>query len=190
MSSMANAIRRMAAEQDAGLGQNRFGTVQSVDPVRHMAKVLLQPEEVLTGWLPIVTTAAGAGWGMTAALTAGQQVFVAADSGDGQHGVILGAVHSSAAMPGKAFSTTTENGNGTPAQPGEFLLRHASGSCLRLCADGTVYIQGDVNIRGNLHVEGNVSDLIGTLDGLRQHYNLHKHMAPNGQTGLPVAQDP
>ena len=190
MNQMANAIRRMAAQQDAGLGQNRFGTVQSVDPVLHLAKVLLQPEEVLTGWLPIVTTTAGAGWGITAALTAGQQVFVAADSGDGQHGVILGAVHSSAAMPGVAYSNTTETGDGTPAQPGEILLRHASGACLRLCADGTVYIQGDVNIRGNLHVEGDLSDRTGMLNGLRQHYNTHRHSAPGGTTGFPYSQDP
>ena len=57
MTHMMNAMRRVAAQQDAGIGQNRFGIVQSVDPVRHLAKVMLQPDAVLTGWLPIVSRA-------------------------------------------------------------------------------------------------------------------------------------
>ena len=190
MSRMVNAVRRMAAEQDAQQGQNRFATVQSVDPARHLARVMLQPEGVLTGWLPIGTMAAGAGWGITAALTPGQQVFVSPDSGDGQHGVILCAVHSEASAPSVAFSNATETGDGTPAQPGELLLRHALGACIRLCADGTIYMQGTVNIRGDLHVQGDVFDQIGKLDGLRQHYNQHTHQAPNGPTGRPTPLDP
>lgn len=190
MTHLANAIRRMAAEQDATQGQNRFAVVQSVDPNKHVARVMLQPEHVLTGWLPILTVAAGPGWGMAAQLTPGQQVLVTPDSGDGQHGVILGAVHSEASAPPVAYSGTRETGTGTPAQPGEWMVRHVSGSCIRLCNDGSIYMQGNINIRGNLHVEGDVSDRIGQLDGLRQHYNQHTHQAPNGPTGRPTPLDP
>ena len=188
--SIENAMRRIAAQQDAGMGQGRFGIVQSVDAAQHMVRVTIKPEGVVTGWLPVVTMAAGPGWGMNIGLTPGQQVYVASDSGDGQHGVVLGAVHSQASLPPKTYSANAETGDGTPAQPGEVVIRHASGACIRLCADGSIYMQGPVNIRGDLHVQGDVFDKIGRLDGLRQHYNTHTHQAPNGATGAPTPLDP
>ena len=63
MDKLTNAIRQQAAAIVAQMGQPRWGVVQSVDPSRPAAKVLIQPEGVLSGWLPIATTAAAGGRG-------------------------------------------------------------------------------------------------------------------------------
>ena len=39
------------------------GLITSVDQTTYMAKVMLMPWEIETGWLPIGTIAAGPGWG-------------------------------------------------------------------------------------------------------------------------------
>lgn len=56
---------------------------------------------------------------------------------------------------------------------------HQSGSFLKLCNDGTVQIKGD------LHVSGDVYDRNGSLDRLRQHYDIHTH----GNGARPSPQD-
>ena len=66
MEGLFNAIRAQGALQDGQSGQARCGIVQSFDPATYCAKVTLQPENVLTGWLPIATAWVGAGWGLAA----------------------------------------------------------------------------------------------------------------------------
>ena len=66
MEAWLNAIRAQAGMISGAAGQVRCGTVQSVDPSTYCAKVTLQPEGVLTGWLPIAATWVGAGWGLVA----------------------------------------------------------------------------------------------------------------------------
>jgi hypothetical protein len=48
-------------------------------------------------------------------------------------------------------------------------LVHQSGSFLKLVADGTIRINGDV------HVNGDVYDKHGSLDRLRRNYDAHVH---------------
>ncbi len=175
-----NAMRRQAAQQDASSGQPRWGTVANVDSANQLARVLLQPDGVLTGWLPIASAGAGPGWGVVSIPTAGQQAFVIPDGGDAQHGVIVGFGHSTASAPPKVPSAAAGDGNSpSNGQPGETLLVHASGACIRLCADGTIYIRApQVNIDGDLHVSGDVfdrKDAHGTLQTLRAAHNQHHH---------------
>lgn len=165
MDSFINAMKSHAAALDGMAGQARFGLVASVDPARGTARVRLQPEDVLTGWLPVLSPWVGNGWGLVAPLSAGDQVLVVAQEGDAEHGVIVGAAFSLQRPP-------------PVAAPGELLLRHATGTSLRLANDGTVRVQGD------LHVEGDVFDRHGPLDRLRQRYDGHTHPF-GGLTSLP-----
>ncbi len=171
MDRLLNAIKAHTAAQDAAAGQPRFGVVTSVDPAAGTARVQLQPDGVLTGWLPVLSPWVGAGWGISCPPSPGDQVLVLPQEGDAEHGVIAGRAWSALAA-----------GPATPV--GELWLTHQSGSYLRLLNNGTV------SVRGDLHVEGDVYDRQGPLDGLRQAYNLHRHSdAQGGLTGFAEPQD-
>ncbi len=171
MERLLNALKGQAAAQDASTGQPRFGTVTSVDPQAGTARVRLQPDGVLTGWLPLLSPWVGAGWGMSCPPAPGDQVLVVPQEGDAEHGAVVA----------RAWSVDAS----APATPvGELWLTHKSGSWVRLLNDGTV------SVRGDLHVDGQVFDRHGSLDGLRQHYNQHRHPDPQGgMTGMPQPQD-
>ncbi len=169
MQRFLNAMKAHAAALDRAQGQPRFGLVTSVDPNRYAARVTLQPEGVLTGWLPILSAWVGGGWGLVCPPQPGDQVLVLAQEGSADNGVIVGASFSDAARPP----------GGVPA--GEFWLVHASGSFLKLANDGTVRINGD------LHVAGDVYDNAGSLARLRGHYDQHTH--PGHADTPPSPQD-
>jgi phage baseplate assembly protein gpV len=162
MDLFSNVSKSHAAGLDGLGGVARFGLVSSFDPNAYAARVMLQPENVLSGWLPIVSAWVGAGWGLAAPLTPGDQVLVVAQEGSAEHGVILGAVWSVVDAP-------------LPAPAGELWLRHQTATT--------------VNITGNLVVSGNISDqggAHGTLAALRSAHDNHTHADPQGgETGLP-----
>lgn len=155
----------------SGLAQPRMGVVTSSNPQTAMAKVLLQPEGVLTGWLPVLTQWVGSGWGLACPPSPGDQVLVIPQEGDAQHGLIVGRLFSNSNRPPQV-------------DPGEIALSHQSGCSIRLLNSGIIAINGD------LHVTGDVYDPHGSLAKLRNDYNVHTHQAANGQgTSPPVPQD-
>ena len=166
MDSLMNALKGQAAAQDQAGGAPRFGVVTSVDPQTATARVTLQPEAVLTGWLPLLSPWAGNGWGLFSPPSPGDQVLVIPQEGDAEHGLILATSWSATTLPPQ-----------TP--PGEFWLIHQSGSFLKLQNDGTIQVKGD------LHVAGDVYDSHGALSGLRAHYNAHVHPPQTSTTNLP-----
>ncbi|OYV32514.1 MAG: baseplate assembly protein [Acidocella sp. 20-61-6] len=177
MDHLWNMVKAQAGGLDGLGGVARFGLVSSFDPSAYAARVLIQPENVLSGWLPILSAWVGSGWGLAAPLTPGAQVLVIAQEGDAEQGVILGAVWSAVDQP-----------LGTPG--GELWLQHQSGSFLKLHNDGTISLQAPVvNVGGDLVVSGDISDQSGahgTLASLRNTYDMHTHADPQGGvSGLP-----
>jgi hypothetical protein len=168
---LMNAIKAHASSLDRSSGQIKFGTVTSVDIQNATARVLFQPDGILSGWLPVLSQWVGNGWGMICPLTPGEQVVIAPQEGDVEQGIIIG----------RSFSAKQR----TPVVPaGEFWLVHQTGCFLKLCNDGTVRMSGD------LHVEGDVYDRQGSVSALRGHYNAHTHLVPrNAATGLPSPLD-
>jgi phage baseplate assembly protein gpV len=174
-----NAVKARASALDGLGGQARFGLVSSFDPQAFAARVLVQPENILTGWLPVLAPWVGAGWGLAAPLSPGDQVLMLCQEGDSQQGVIVGAVWSAATQ--------------APGAPvGECWLVHASGSFVKLQNDGTITLKAPtVSIKGNLLVSGEISDLAGqhgSLDRLRQAYDGHVHADPQGGSTGPVSE--
>jgi len=172
-----NAVKARAGGMDGLTGVARFGLVSSFDPAAYAARVMMQPENVLSGWLPILSPWVGAGWGLAAPLTPGDQVLVLAQEGHSEQGVIVGCVWSAVDTP-------------VPAAVGELWLKHQSGSFIRLVNDGTISLTaGTVNVTGNLVVSGDISDRAGahgTVAAFRNAYDSHTHADPQGgQTGLP-----
>jgi len=177
MDQFWNMVKANAAGLDGQGGVARFGLVSSFDPNAYAARVLIQPENVLTGWLPVVSPWVGAGWGLAAPLTPGAQVLVVAQEGDAEHGVVAGCSFSDAQRP--------------PATPvGEIWITHQTGSRLRLLNDGTVRISGDLHVDGNVYVSNDIADGHGALSSLRVHYDAHTHTDSHGDvTGIPTPQD-
>lgn len=171
MDRLLNAIKAHSGAQDAATGQPRFGKVTSVDPTQGTVRVQLQPEGVLTGWLPVLSPWVGAGWGLSCPPSPGDQVLVLPQEGDAENGVVAARAWSQDAAVPK-----------TPV--GELWLTHRSGSYLRLLNDGTIAVRGDI------HVDGDVYDRHGSLAQLRDHYNQHMHTdSRGGTTGPPQPQD-
>jgi phage baseplate assembly protein gpV len=169
MDRFLNALKAQSAAMDASWAQPRFALVTSVDPSRPAVRVSLQPEGVITGWLPVLSPWVGAGWGLACPPSPGDQVLVIAQEGDAEHGVVVGRAWSDQARP--------------PAAPaGEFWLVHQTGAAIRLKSDGAVHIQGNVIVTGTLTTTGDIADRYGSLNTLRVHYNAHLH--PDAQGGL------
>ena len=154
-----------------GLAQPRIGTVTSSNAQTATVKGFLQPEGVLTGWLPVLTHWCGSGWGMACPPNPGDQVVIIPLEGDAQHGLVVGRLYSNLVRPPQA-------------EPGEINLSHQSGCSIRLLNSGIVAVEGD------LHVSGDVYDSHGALSKLRNDYNVHTHIASNGQdTSGPLPVD-
>jgi phage baseplate assembly protein V len=171
MDRLLNVIKMHADALIHAMGRPRFGTVASVDPSAATVRVILQPEGVLTGWLPILSLWTGEGWGMVCPPSPGDQVMIIPQEGQADHGVVIGRAFSNQARP--------------PAAPvGEFWLVHGSGSFIKLQNDGTIRISGD------LHVAGDVYDQQGALSRLRMHYDTHTHTdSRGGVTSITNEQD-
>ncbi len=167
MDNFLNHLKAQAAQLDQGWAQPRLGVVASVDPVSFTARVTLQPEGVLSGWLPVASAWVGAGWGLACLPAPGDQVLVLWQEGDAEHGIVAARLWSSMAPP--------------PAAPvGEFWIVHRSGSFLKLHNDGSIESSACTwTHTGNLHVNGDVFDSHGALSALRGHYNEHVHPPSN-----------
>ena len=163
---LSNAIKSHAASLDQSTGQIRFGTITSVNFVNATARVLIQPDGVLSGWLPLLSQWVGNGWGMVCPPNPGDQVLLVPQEGDIEHGIIIGRSYSSRQKP--------------PIAPcGEFWLVHQTGSFLKLCNDGTIQMSGD------LHVNGDIYDRQGRMADLRTRYNSHTHHVPPDKLSSP-----
>ena len=100
-----NAVLRIIDRNTAGRHSKRIGLCTAWDPVKHLAKVMFQPEGHETGWLPVHTMAAGNGVGHMTGLTpgdgisTGDQVEVTYQEGDFETGSITARVHSAVDTP-------------------------------------------------------------------------------------------
>lgn len=152
------AIQRVLADRAAV----RYALVTNYDPATHMAMVNLMPEQIVTGWLPILVHWVGNSFGLYVGLDIGNQVLVAHVEGDPNAGIIIGRLNSDSEVPAKV-----------PA--GEAWAVHKSGSFLKFTNDGKVALnsQSDLNVTVggdvNMTVQGKVTasatefDLTGDL---------------------------
>jgi Type VI secretion system/phage-baseplate injector OB domain len=167
MNRLQNAMISQSFLAERRIGQPRFGVVASVDPIRSMVRVRFQPENVLSGWLPLLCSWIGSGWGVACSPNPGDQVVIIPQEGDLGAGIVIGSVYSANQRP--------------PVAPvGEYWLVHQSGASLKLVNDGTIRVDG------NLYVNGDIYDRQGSLNNLRQIYNIHTHPGfQQSTTGTP-----
>ena len=173
MDSFLNHIRGQSAQLDQSWAQPRLALVSSVNPTSASVRVMIQPENVLSGWLPVSSAWVGAGWGLCCLPSPGDQVLVLWQEGDAEHGIVVSRLWSATATP--------------PNAPvGEFWLMHKSGSFLKLLNDGSITSSAASWVHtGDLRVSGNVIDNYGSLAELRGHYNAHVH-PPSNSPPTPI----
>jgi hypothetical protein len=179
--------------QASQAGQPRIGLVQSYDPEQHAVRVTIQPEDVMSGWIPVGVMAAGGGT-FRAAPSLNSQVVILPQEGDIENGIVVCSLHSVADPVPKVGDTDPNTGTAAvPLQPGEGeWVGNGGGSALRMTQSGVVVI-GDLGVSGDIVCKGNVSDSVGTLNGLRQHYDSHAHpgvQSGSSQTGTTTQPDP
>ena len=194
MNELLGAARIQAALQNSRRVYQKIGIVTSYDPERYQARVELQPEGILTGWLPISSQWVGANWGLFMPPSIDQHVKVEFIEASLDAGIITGMQFSDAFPP-----------ISVPA--GEMLMQHKAGSLLQFHNDGTVHLvsagtltseapqwnhTGPMKLDGDLDVTGDISDqngAHGTVRDLRDTYNGHDHNDPQGGVvGIPNQQ--
>lgn len=127
---LLNLIRREVMKALSGRATVKKGTVTSYNADNYSVKVLLQPEETETGWLPLAAEWVGNGWGMFAPPSIGDMVDVHFDEGDRQSGYVS-----------KKFYNNEDRPLACPSQ--EFWLVHKSGSLLKFLNSGDVQVVSD-----------------------------------------------
>jgi uncharacterized protein involved in type VI secretion and phage assembly len=173
--SLSGTLRHRHAGQAATDAAPRYGTIQSVNPANHTARVTIQPEGALSGWLPIHAVWIGNGWGMVCLPSPGDQVTLDADSGDSTNLKITGRVYNAGQTP-------------PASNPGEMVLVHQSGSYLKLLNDGGIHSKGTWNHIGAISATGNITAGQGTGD--QADLLNHTHAYIPGTSGSAQTQPP
>ena len=165
-------------------GTPRWGLIASYNQQDHTAKVYIQPENILSGELPINPMG-----GARYAPFIGQMAHLAHTDADSQALVISGFSFNDQNPP----PSTPNDLQGSKAllQSGEWEAVGGQGQTIRLCADGTILIQGssdvkiqapNVQIMANLNVSGTITchgDVVassGSLNDAIQELNQHEHI--------------
>ncbi len=129
LNALRSAHQYIAEQAGARWSQPRLGLRTSYDPNTGAVKVMLQPENIETGFIPLMPLWQGDGWGMFAPPPSGAQVLVVFQEGSLDHGMCLGALPSLVDRP-------------LAVPDGELWLQHISGAGFKLTNDGAATYLG------------------------------------------------
>ena len=132
-----NMVRQQAQRLQRQYADPRCCLVSATDGPPMCAKVLIQPEDKLTGWLPISVDWMGNGWGIVAPLSQGDQVLVIFQENDRDSGIIVKRLWDQRNLPPTQAGT---------AQSGEFWLVHQTGSIFKLTNDGNITVEAHAEL--------------------------------------------
>lgn len=185
MNNLLSAVRAHALLASNGKAVTRTGLIDSYDPNTYAVKVRLQPEDVLTGWLPLLSPWVGNQWGIFAPPTIGDMAEVHFFEADPNAGFV-----------GLRFYNDVDRP--LPAPSGEFWVVHKTGSLLKFHNDGSVEVVTNqdlnatvgrnANLTVNHNVTANVSGTAnltvgGTITSSAPNWN---HSGPVNITGNVV----
>jgi len=185
MQALINNILMRAAAQAGSTFVARWGVVTGYDPSSYAIKATIQPEDVETGFIPLLSPWVGPQWGAFFGPAEGSQVLILFQEGSDQT-PIAALFAFSAAMPPVAVPS------------GEMLLQHASGSLLHLDNSGNVTltaaqaatinapagltINAPTTINGNTATHGTLTNNGTNVGG------THTHPVTNVQTGTSTIE--
>src|SRR5574343_185207 len=165
-----NQVRNQAEHATGQITKTKYGIIDSYDPSTYSVKVKLQPDDTLTGWLPIKSVWIGNEWGMFCPPTIGDQVVIDFIEGDIDAGIVRLGSFTNDDRP-------ITQPNGIPS--GEFWLVHQSGSMLQFLNDGTVNLVSAANL--NINAENVAITSTGLTHNGKNIGSTHAH--GGGQTG-------
>ncbi|GAN79768.1 hypothetical protein SAMN02746095_02964 [Acidocella aminolytica 101 = DSM 11237] len=160
------------------LAQARYATIKSVDPDSYAVKVLIQPEGILTGWLPCGAAAVGIA-SISVPPIPEDQVIVEPMEGSAQHWAIIARVFSATARP--PISPATNK----PVQSGEIGI-FTPGAWLHFTGGNVYGAATDWNLSGNLNVTGGINathDVVADSGGSTVSLANHDHKISGVQFG-------
>jgi phage baseplate assembly protein V len=132
METLINAIKQQALLEVGRKILTKIGTISGYDAITHTARVMLQPEEIETGWLPVLSLSASKDWGFIIQPTIGDQCLVHFVEGSQDNGVV-GLFSFSNPVPPQTDGTAVflfYHSNGAQVKinkTGEFSLKSATG---------------------------------------------------------------
>lgn len=153
MHDLLNAQKAAAQQATQGRASTRQGVISSYDPNAYAVKVMLQPDNVPTGWIPLKSAWIGNGWGLFCPPSIGDAVEVDFQEDDGGVGSV-----------GLRFFNDADRPLSCPS--GEFWLVHKTGSFMKLTNDGKFLVNGQVEIDAtaptiNITATGNITAQAG-----------------------------
>ncbi|MBI6183469.1 baseplate assembly protein [Serratia proteamaculans] len=182
MNSLLNTLRAASQQAAQTTATTRQGVVTSYDPDAYAIRVMLQPDNTLTGWLSLKSPWVGNGWGLFCPPSIGDLVEI-----DYQEGA--------AAAGSVGWRFYNDEDKPLPCPSGEFWLVHRSGSLLKFHNDGGVELvtAGDLRetVKGDYHltVEGNATtEVKGTQTTTAQAIDLNGEIGLNGPISQTVAE--
>jgi Type VI secretion system/phage-baseplate injector OB domain len=127
LNRLQNHMRLEAQRATADISLPRAGIIRNYDPAHYSARVELQPEGTLTGYLPIASPWVGPQFGFYAGPNIGDVVDVIFQQGGNGAGVIIGRQFNANAQP-------------LAVPSGECWMVHKSGSMIKFTTAGDVII--------------------------------------------------
>jgi len=177
VAALENFVRRICIEIIGRRVGTLRGVVVSYNPADYTARVLYQPSEVLSGFIPVATEAVG----MACGLTAGDVVDVVFEGAERNAPYISKRFYSNLSRP-------------PLSQSGEFVFTHKLGQVFKLLNDGTAMISDGHGASITLDGAGNISSSgswshTGTImnNGINiGSTHIHPGVQPgSGVTGIP-----
>lgn len=181
---MINQIKRVISEFLSNITLTKYGQISAYNPNNYTVKVLLLPEQIETGFIPLATIWVGNQFGGVFGPNIGDSVKLDFIDGSVQATIVGGRFFNNTALPPLVNS-------------GQAALVDSKGSYIRLNNDGTITIGAPNGItlttptltqNGNLQVNGNITasgDVIGNGISLDNH--IHGGVQSGGSmTGAPL----
>lgn len=173
MSGLHQQFGLLAASASSVSGRPRHGVVSAVDPNTHSVKVTIQPEGIVSGWIPDPGLACS-GLRIACPAETGTQVLLVPVEGDAEHPVIVARLFDTTIAPPTSPFTNK------PVQPGEIGIFLADGTALHITS-------GAVSIKGALHVQGSI---VATGDVTANGISLDQHVHGGVQAGNSLTTAP
>lgn len=163
MRGIANQMRIQAALEAGGRAMSKQALVTSYDPATYSAKVKLQPEDELTGWLAVGSQMVGNGWGFYAPPSPGDLVKVTFIEGDIESGVVEASYFNDVDRP-----LSVPSGEIWLVSKGGAKIQLLTANALHIEATnitsagawahtGAFSIDGAVETTGNIHTPGTIT---------------------------------
>lgn len=155
MNEFLNLMRLHAQlAQQGATTTSRIGIVDAYDSNYYACKVRIQPEDVLSGWLPVQSLWVGNNWGLFCPPSIGDVVDVHFHEGSSTAAYV-------------ALRWFNDRARPLPTPSGEFWVVHKSGSALKFHNDGSVDLITNKNLNATVgqdlvaNITGNLTATIG-----------------------------